>query len=320
VTTAQAHTESLSSNLPASAPGDSTTTAAPDSVGTAGNNSHGRAANADSAAGIDYLAFADFSDIDALATAAPVFRTATAKEVFGPSSIAVVPVPTLHEEASMPLSGNAVFQGGVLLLAAAYAILLYRHSTDAKLLLARIFRDRASGERLSEEPGSNGFARFLKISGFIGLGFIGLGATKFADTLLAPDALPPLRSAGSASLVFALLWVAVAAFQSLLLHIAGILTLARPVIAQLQLIKRTYSAFAVVAAVPSFLLFALAPPGTAAVWFYATVAGLAVTALLYLRESRHLFLAKKIPILHWFLYLCVVEIFPFSFLWLIAAR
>ena len=42
--------------------------------------------------------------------------------------------------------------------------------------------------------------------------------------------------------------------------------------------------------------------------------------LLYLKESLMLFLSKKISILHWFLYLCAVEIFPVSFVWLSLTR
>ena len=40
----------------------------------------------------------------------------------------------------------------------------------------------------------------------------------------------------------------------------------------------------------------------------------------YLKESLMLFLSKKISILHWFLYLCAVEIFPVSFVWLSLTR
>ena len=45
-----------------------------------------------------------------------------------------------------------------------------------------------------------------------------------------------------------------------------------------------------------------------------------MTAFLYLKESLNLFISKKISILHWFLYLCTVEIFPVSLLWLSLVR
>lgn len=45
-----------------------------------------------------------------------------------------------------------------------------------------------------------------------------------------------------------------------------------------------------------------------------------VTAILYLREVLNLFISKKVSILHWILYLCIVEVFPVSLLWLLVAR
>lgn len=270
----------------------------------------------------DSLAAADFARFGTALPERPDFRPATVTEVFGASTVAVAPAPVFHDEPLRPLTGNAFFQGAVLLLAAAYAILLYRHMADVRLVLSRPFRNRASVERLAEEPGSNSLTRFLKISDLIGLGFIGIAATRFAEMLPAPDDLPvlPLPTAPSVTLAFALLWVAVTTFQLLVLRTAGALTLTQRFVAQLRLLKRIYFALTVILAVPPFLLFALTPPGTGNTWLYASLAASAVTALLYFRESRRLFLAKKIPFLHWFLYLCSVEIFPFSLLWLIAAR
>lgn len=51
-----------------------------------------------------------------------------------------------------PLAENAVFQSFVLLLAATYAMLLYRNLGDVRTLLGRISRDAATGKRFSEDP------------------------------------------------------------------------------------------------------------------------------------------------------------------------
>ena len=201
-------------------------------------------------------------------------------------------------------------------------MLLYRHINDVRLLFYRISHDRTSGERLLEESGGNNLVRFLKIATVIGLLFIGIAAAKYAETLLPADALPelPAEVSGSVSLLFAAAWIAVVLFQSLLLAAAGALTLSRSFIGQLRMLKRTYFALAVIVSTPPLLLFALCPPDTGRAWFYVLLAESAITAILYVRETLHLFLSKKIPILHWFLYLCGVEIFPFSLLWLLAVR
>ena len=71
---------------------------------------------------------------------------------------------------------------------------------------------------------------------------------------------------------------------------------------------------------PALLLFALCPRSTGGLWFCIIVIELIITVGLYLRETLNLFIAKKISILHWFLYLCTVEIFPISLLWLLTVR
>lgn len=255
----------------------------------------------------------------------PLYRPATAKEVFGNFSVAVVPAPVFHEEPVRPLTGNPFFEGFVLLLAAAYAILLYRHIGDVQLLLYRVSHDRASSERLMEDPGGNTLTRFLKISSVIGLLFIGVAAARYAETFIAPDLLsqlPPLppQAVAAVSLLFAALWALIAAYQSLVLRTVTTVTLTRPFMNQLWLLKRTYFALAVVIATPPLLLFALCPPDTGRLWLGLSLLESAVTAVLYVRETLHLFLSKKVPILHWFLYLCAVEIFPFSLLALMAVR
>lgn len=253
---------------------------------------------------------------------APLYRPATAKEVFGSLSTAAAPVPVFREEPVRPLTGNPVFEGFVLLLAAAYAMLLYRHIGDIRLLLYRVSHDRASSERLMEDPGGNTLTRFLKVSGIIGLLFVGVAAARYAETFIAPAMLPPLPppAVAGVSLLFAALWALVAAYQAIVLQTVTTVTLSRPFMGQLWLLKRTYFALATVVATPPLLLFALCPPQSGRLWLGISLAGSAVAAVLYVRETLHLFLSKKVPILHWFLYLCAVEIFPFSLLALAAVR
>ena len=98
------------------------------------------------------------------------------------------------------------------------------------------------------------------------------------------------------------------------------LTLSQPFIAQLMLLKRTCFALGMILISPPLLLFALCPQGTGGVWFCIIAVELAAAAALYLKETLNLFLSKKVSILHWFLYLCTVEVFPVSLLWLLAVR
>ena len=210
----------------------------------------------------------------------------------------------------------------MLLLAATYATLLYRNLGDVKTLLNRISRESASGERLSEEPGASGFSRFLNVSTAIGMLFMGVIVVKYGDTLMPPE-LGKALSHGAVlalSLLATLAWFLIILFQSSAIRIAGAITLSQDFITQLALLRRTYFALAVLITSPPLLLFALCPRGTGGVWFICVAVELIITAVLYLKESLNLFISKKISILHWFLYLCTVEVFPISLLWLLAAR
>lgn len=269
------------------------------------------------------LPYPVFGSVDSPQTAAEpsVWRDTTASAVFGvqsatlePARLPLAPPPSLTE--------NAVFQSFVLLLAATYAMLLYRNLGDVRTLLGRISRDTATGERLSEDPGGSGFSRFLNIATAIGMLFMGVVVVKYGDSLM-PRPVGEMLSHGAAlilSLVATLACCAVVIYQMTAVHLAGAVTLSQPFIAQLVLLKRTYFSLAVIVTSPALLLFALCPRGTGGVWFCVVAIELAVAAILYLRETLHLFISKKISILHWFLYLCTVEVFPISLLWLLAAR
>lgn len=249
------------------------------------------------------------------------WRDTTATALFGGESCTVQPAG-LERPVGESLTDNAVFQGFVLLLAATYATLLYRNLGDVKTLLSRISRDTASSKHITEEPGSNGFSRFLHVTTAIGMLFMGVIVVKYGDTLM-PVELGRTLSHGAVlvlSLLATLAWCGVVIFQASLIRIIGAVTLSQPFIAQITLLRRTYFSLGVIVTSPTLLLFALCPRGTGGAWFIVGAVELIITAVLYLRELLNLFISKKISILLWILYLCTVEVFPISLLWLLAAR
>jgi len=250
-----------------------------------------------------------------------VWRDTTSAALFGEASVTVEPL-RMQSASPVSLTENAVFQSFVLLLAATYAMLLYRNLGDVRTLLDRISRDTASGQRLSEDPGGSGFSRFLNITTTIGMLFLGVMVVKYGDSLM-PDRLRETLSHG-AVLALSLLATAaccgVAVYQMTVVRLTGAVTLTQPFISQLVLLKRTYFSLGVIVISPALLLFALCPRSTGGLWFCIIVIELIITVGLYLRETLNLFIAKKISILHWFLYLCTVEIFPISLLWLLTVR
>ena len=111
------------------------------------------------------------------------WRDTTSAAIFGaqstlaePARIPLAPPP--------PLAENALFQSFVLLLAATYAMLLYRNLGDVRTLLGRISRDAATGKRFSEDPGGSGYSRFLNIATAIGLLFLGVEVYRQKITII----------------------------------------------------------------------------------------------------------------------------------------
>ena len=254
-------------------------------------------------------------------TPAVRWRDTTAAAVFGPASVEAAP-RTLPPSGAPSLTDNAVFQSFVLLLAATYAILLYRNLGDIRLLLTRVSHDTATGKRLMEDPGGSGFSHFLNVATAIGILFVGVMTVKYGDSLI-PDSLIETLPQGAVlalSLLATFACLCVGIFQRGVVRLAGAVTLSQPFVSQLMLLKRTYFTLGVLVTVPALLLFALCPRGTGDVWFCIIVIELLATVFLYLRETLNLFLSKKISILHWILYLCTVEIFPISLIGLLAAR
>ncbi len=255
-----------------------------------------------------------------VAAAPSPWRDTTARALYGRETILVHP-PTFQPAPPALLTGSALFQGFVLLLAATYALLLYHHLGDVVALLRRITQDSANRKRLSEDAGG-GFSRFLNTVSAIGLLFAGVVAVKYGDSMMPAEVLQmlPHTAVLAMSLVATAVAVALVYVQWGMLRLAGTVTLARELTTQIMRLKRTCFAVGVIIASPALLLFALCPRGTGDVWFLVLAVELFVTIFLYLKEVLNLFLSKKISILHWFLYLCTVEIFPISLLWLLATR
>lgn len=157
------------------------------------NTAAGDTLAADSAADGEFP-FLPFGDPFPELPATP-WHDVPAAEVFGTASV-LVPQQPIYSARAESLTENPVFQGFVLLLAATYAMLLYRNLEDVRLLLTRVSRDRATGERLTEDPGGSGFSRFLNIATTIGMLFMGVMVVKYGDSLM-PGRLTELLSHGA---------------------------------------------------------------------------------------------------------------------------
>ncbi len=254
--------------------------------------------------------------------APPAYRDTTAQAVYGEQSTLV----RTHGDLSnnRPLTNDALFQGFVLLLGTTYILLIYNNIADVRTLLNRVFRDHASNseERRFDDPSSGRYVRFMHTMAVIGMLFIGVSVVKYGQPLigLLPFDSAPVVAVLASGLTVSALFLLVAGYQWALLRAVGALTLTQPLIAQLRQLRTLYFAAVTVLAAPTLLLLALCPPHTGRLWFALIVIELSLTLFLYIKETLLLFLSKKVSILHWILYLCSVELFPVSLLWLLAVR
>lgn len=250
----------------------------------------------------------------------PRYREASPAEVFGASSVQVPPSAVAASAPRDPLATPA-YGGAALFLLLVYAALLYRHLGDARRLAGRLQRDRSAEKRLYEDAGSS-YVRFLTICCTLGIFVAALAVVRFTAPLLPPAFVEgwPRTAAALCTLGVAAALALSLLYQRGVTFVVGVLTYSRPLIERLWLVKRHAAALLTVAATPPLLLLLLLPQGTGKGWLWVIIIELSVLSVLYLRETLMLFLAKKVSILHWFLYLCVVEIFPLSLWMLLAGR
>jgi len=96
------------------------------------------------------------------------------------------------------------------------------------------------------------------------------------------------------------------------LHVAGYVTVSASFIQSLLHLRKIHFAMFAVIAVPVMLLYNSYGGAWNAVFLYAGAILILGMACVYLCKSYVLFVGQKISILYWFLYLCIVELFPVS--------
>ena len=249
------------------------------------------------------------------------YRDTTIEAVMGQSST-LFEGRNIHPQPKENMIDSSFFQVFVLIMAALYAMLLHYNMADIRALFERVARDSSNRKGIFEEYHGSGFMRFLNTTGAIGLLFMGILAVKYSQQLMPnlSEALLPSSAALPFSLIVTAICTVIFVTQWLILVAAGALTRSLHFVRQLHQLRQLYFTLAVIIIAPTLLLYALTPNDEGEMWFFLIIIELAVTLVLYLKETLNLFISKKISILHWILYLCTVEVFPISLLVLIAIR
>ena len=241
---------------------------------------------------------------DTLQSAEPFNPFLTAESAFGSASQLVaeerVVVPYVES-----LTDNPIFQSILLIVALAYMLMVCAHLNELLSLFSRDSRGEA--HLLSN--------RSLQSASALGVIMLGGVAVQLLNDYTGLGYGTMTLLAGVVAGVVLLLLA-----QSLVLIASGLLTLTYDL--SIELIENKIACFGLctLLAMPFALLGVLSnsDSGIWGLWCAAAICSFVI--ILFLKESFFLFIRKKVSILHWFLYLCTVELLPLSFIYLSAIR
>ena len=257
---------------------------------------------------------------DTVSLAADTLSAGAAGAADGHVAAVVAAVTDGNAATLAEMAGNVVQNLLVAVVVFLYFFCLYRYFDDVRALFGSVFRRSvAPSERMLERRRSEIFYGFLGKLFLIGTCTLGAIASLWADRTVAWEAVEPYARV---ALPFAAMaaFVAVVAVQYAMLAVAGGITRSWSMMAVLLRIRLIYFVLATVIVLPPVLMWQMNGGTGGEVWLRVACLAAAVAVVMYVRESVTLFNSKKISILHWILYLCIVEIMPFTLLWQIVVR
>ncbi len=241
------------------------------------------------------------------------FTAATPGEVFGAASqCAPATGATMAPPARDVFSGQTVYQVSVLVCLLGYVFILH-YFRSSLLELLKMLRSKIYTEKLLDDA-NHIFSQFLNVSSMLGMAVCAVFLLRMAELVLPVawlSAVPQwLRAAAVPCTAGAV--ALIAGYRWLVMGMAGNITLQPGFMARLSYLRKMTAALAAIFMTPVLLLSSLGDRGTQ-IAIPATLALVAaVTAGFVLHKTFMLFGEQKISFLHWFLYLCTVEIFPVS--------
>lgn len=260
------------------------------------------------------------ADTVSLSLAADTLSAGAAGAADGHVAAVVAAVTDGNAATLAEMAGDVVQNLLVAVVVFLYFFCLYRYFDDVRALFGSVFRRSvAPSERMLERRRSEIFYGFLGKLFLIGTCTLGAIASLWADRTVAWEAVGPYARV---ALPFAAMaaFVAVVAVQYAMLAVAGGITRSWSMMAVLLRIRLIYFVLATVIVLPPVLMWQMNGGAGGEVWLRVACLAAAVAVVMYVRESVTLFNSKKISILHWILYLCIVEIMPFTLLWQIVVR
>ncbi|MBQ4532255.1 MAG: DUF4271 domain-containing protein [Alistipes sp.] len=202
-----------------------------------------------------------------------------------------------------------------------YLFCLYRYFEDMMALLYSVFRRNVIlSDKVVERRRSEIFSGFLGKLFLLGVAFVGVLSLAWVNAGRGAE-----LGIGQDMALYAVplsigIFLAIIIAQSIVLSVVGVVTQSLSMVSALIRVRLIYFVLCVVIVAPILLIALLGRGAAYQVWMNMGLVAVAATLLLYAKESVELFISKKVSILHWILYLCAVEILPFTLVWQIATR
>lgn len=254
---------------------------------------------------------------DTLASAYQLIRVSDASEIFGrlsfmPQSESIAIDPTYAQLVS--LSDSLVYKFVVIALMFYYAFLLLNSGSH----LDKLYKLIKSKDYLQDfsDTSANNFSSFLHKLKFMFCVGSGIILLKILSLYLLPNFSFPLNESYNYLLILPFIFILPLIFlaQKIVLRIGGWLTLSKDFINQLLLVKDIIISGCSIIVMPLILLIALYEGFLVMGLLYFIGIIVLFWLILLLYKTYMLFISQNISFLHWFLYLCAVEIFPYTIL------
>ena len=238
------------------------------------------------------------------------YRAVAADEMFGKGNLFVEAEPVAILQPSF--IDSFVYQLFIFVAVVLYLHMLLHSWGFIGAIWGNLFSVH-SERRMASEGGELPLSYFKVAAIIVGILMVTLIGVRIADIGIAPNS-PVYDSLLDTFIpVVALMFVLVLVAWLYALHtISGWITFS-PAVEELSSISLINFVRYVVLMFPLVGAWLVAPVDSLRGWSITLISGTAILLLIYLKDTFVFFIAKKIPILYWILYLCTAFLLPMSF-------
>ena len=239
------------------------------------------------------------------------YRAVSADTMFGEGTTLVEPEPVALLESSF--ADSVVYQGLILISFILYLHMLLHSWGFVGIIWGNIF-SLHSERRMANEGGELPLSYFKVAAIVVGILMVALVGVRITDIGLASDS--PIYDSllGMFASVVSLLFVLVLVAWIYALHTITRWITQSSDVDELSSISLINFVRYVVLLYPLVGAWLVVPIGELQGWNIALISGTILLLLIYIKDSFVFFIAKKIPILYWILYLCTAFLLPLSFI------